>query len=687
MATITVTPNPAVKGTTVDIDGSGFDPKIKFALTTVDVTGVEVGQATNTNRPRRDGTFKVGINVPPLVGASKVRAYQNCIKVAEAEVSVVDVSTPPQPPVGGTRNFYIAPTGNDTTGNGSIGSPWASISKFIALPPIPGDTLYCRGGTYTASGNRGQYIWGISGTASMPITIRNYVGETPIFDGQNSGSHFIISSNSNTSGDRRGGTGTRYWIFDGLKILNYAPTSSAILVNGNWTDADSVVQGNWIVRNCHIKLVVNSNGISTHGFYIGGGSANNLVEDNIFEGPYIQGVNQVTGAGIHQYHWPSGAGNIIRRNVIKGWEEGIQLWDEQTPRTLSGSFLHNTFINCANNIDARYHGSITIRDNAGETGDNANIVDSNASYTTADHNFWGQTFDSNYKLVAGSSGIKAASDGTDAGAIQSSIQPSGTVSRLTSSDTKAAFLAQTTNMAIDVIELAGGTYTWQDVQINVDRTARPLTIRPVAGATVNFVGPATSSGQIFGLGSSTLTKYITFDGSPGAMVFKDFALASSGVFEPMGTDHCTFKYLTFQNLSRDRAWAPQPYHSWCFYISGAGSGGNDHLLIDHCTFKAPAYNRDISCMQVASSGTHGAITITNVLEMTGYDYGFYAEQPTSSLILDMWTMNNVGNLGTSIRFTAANINGSYSNIHATNSDKLLNQSTGTITNGGGNSGI
>jgi hypothetical protein len=265
----------------------------------------------------------------------------------------------------------------------------------------------------------------------------------------------------------------------------------------------------------------------------------------------------------------------------------------------------------------------------------------------------------------------------------------GTVAILTSSDTKATFLARVADMSLDAIELAAGPYSWQDVRINVDRTARPLTIRPVAGAVVNFVGPATTSGKLFILGSTSLAKYVTFDGSPGAMVFRDFALAQSGVFEPMGTDHCTFKSLTFQNIARDAAYSDQPYKSWCFYISGAGAGGNDHLLIDNCAFKAPAASRGISAIQIASSGSHGEITITNVTEMTNYDYALYAERPISALTLDAWTMTNTGNHPTpaSIRFTAASVNGTYRNIHATSSDPLVNASTGTMANGGGNTGI
>jgi hypothetical protein len=320
------------------------------------------------------------------------------------------------PPAG--PSWFIAPAGSDSTGDGTINKPWASIEKFIARPPAPGDTLYCRGGTYTDAGNRGQYIWGISGSLGSPITIAAYPGETPVFDGQSSTNHFIIASNSNTSGDRKGGTGTRYWIFDGLSILNYAPTSSAILVNGNWVDTDTTAQGNWIIRNCHIKLVVNTPGVSTHAIYIGAASANNTIENNLIEGPYAVGSNETTGAGIHQYHWPSGGGMLVQHNIIKDWQEGIQLWDEQTPRTLAGSYLHNSFLNCQTNVDARYHAALTIRDNAGESGDSYNLYDPNDSAsTTADHNFWGQSFDANYYLVAGQTGRGAASDGTDAGAL------------------------------------------------------------------------------------------------------------------------------------------------------------------------------------------------------------------------------------------------------------------------------
>lgn len=242
---------------------------------------------------------------------------------------------------------------------------------------------------------------------------------------------------------------------------------------------------------------------------------------------------------------------------------------------------------------------------------------------------------------------------------------------LSASSTQAAFLAAVADMTVDEIRLASGSYTWQAVDISMDRTARPLTIRPALGATVNFVGPATTDGSIFDLGGTGYAKWITFDGrdpngTPG-MIFRDFALASSGVFQPWGTDHCSFKYLTFQNLARDPRFAPHPYNAWCFYIAGPYGRGNTNLLIDHCWFKAPAVSRDIGCMQVASSGSHGLITVTNVLELTNYNFAFYAEQPCQ-LALDTWTMVNSGNPGPNKSIDligAVAISGSITNIAGT----------------------
>jgi hypothetical protein len=74
--------------------------------------------------------------------------------------------------------IYIAPTGNDTSGNGSIGSPYFTLIKAWSVVSA-GDTIYCRGGTYAYDDD--QNMTNKSGTAGGRIKVWAYPGEQPIF--------------------------------------------------------------------------------------------------------------------------------------------------------------------------------------------------------------------------------------------------------------------------------------------------------------------------------------------------------------------------------------------------------------------------------------------------------------------------------------------------------------------------
>ncbi len=78
--------------------------------------------------------------------------------------------------------FFVATTGNDTTGDGSIGNPWATIGKFHTAQANPGDTCYMRGGTYTFATRN---VLTKDGTNGSPIRLFAYPGETPLLDGIN----------------------------------------------------------------------------------------------------------------------------------------------------------------------------------------------------------------------------------------------------------------------------------------------------------------------------------------------------------------------------------------------------------------------------------------------------------------------------------------------------------------------
>ncbi|HEX6427462.1 MAG TPA: hypothetical protein VF008_07235, partial [Niastella sp.] len=92
-------------------------------------------------------------------------------------------------------NYYVALTGNDTTGSGSLVKPWRTIKRAIDLAGVnytysPSKlinapvTVHLRNGTHKPTGS-GLYIDPSRGTNGQWFTIKNYPGESPVVDGSN----------------------------------------------------------------------------------------------------------------------------------------------------------------------------------------------------------------------------------------------------------------------------------------------------------------------------------------------------------------------------------------------------------------------------------------------------------------------------------------------------------------------
>lgn len=81
--------------------------------------------------------------------------------------------------------YYIAPTGNDETGDGTMDNPWYNLQKAVNAA-VAGDVIICRGGRYsptmTDSSGKTTIRLKHSGRADAMITIRNAEGEEPVFD-------------------------------------------------------------------------------------------------------------------------------------------------------------------------------------------------------------------------------------------------------------------------------------------------------------------------------------------------------------------------------------------------------------------------------------------------------------------------------------------------------------------------
>ncbi|MBP7175081.1 MAG: right-handed parallel beta-helix repeat-containing protein [Thermoclostridium sp.] len=145
------------------------------------------------------------------------------------------------------QEYYVSPSGNDTSGNGSFENPWKTINfGFNILEP--GDKLILRSGVYgpetypgygdVGDGN-GNKCMGIplqkKGTATKPYVIENHTGERPVLDQGYQGTGF------NTA------WGTAYVTIRGLEIRNCMWWG--VGQQGNKT-AEGV-----IVENCYIHHI------------------------------------------------------------------------------------------------------------------------------------------------------------------------------------------------------------------------------------------------------------------------------------------------------------------------------------------------------------------------------------------------------------------------------------------------
>ena len=116
------------------------------------------------------------------------------------------------------HELYIAPNGDDQTGDGTKEHPWFNLQYAIDRA-VPGDHIVCRGGVYkpTMKKDGTKYTVRItsSGTAEKPIIIRSYEDEKPVFD-------FEQQLIDQSVGDRGVLMQGDYWWLFGLHITHAA---------------------------------------------------------------------------------------------------------------------------------------------------------------------------------------------------------------------------------------------------------------------------------------------------------------------------------------------------------------------------------------------------------------------------------------------------------------------------------
>lgn len=236
------------------------------------------------------------------------------------------------PAPSGDQVYVSYATGNDTTGNGTIGNPWKTINKARDTIGATGIiNLRYDSGTAHRPLSTERWTWQKTATAGSPITIRTYPGDSPNYiTGANmavmqgefiaggsgstnySGLRFEDIDISNTPGTARGGVG----IF-GFKAENFSDVEvtrcrihdtieSATHFVGS---VDAIRTENWHMHHC---LIYNAG--TTHASAI-----------NHDHGAYLENchLGQIYNCVFYDCHYgtcvqffPRGASNICAYNTM-----------------------------------------------------------------------------------------------------------------------------------------------------------------------------------------------------------------------------------------------------------------------------------------------------------------------------------------------------------------------------------
>ena len=168
--------------------------------------------------------------------------------------------------------YYVAGSGNDSTGNGSSGNPWRSLGKGHQQAG-PGDTVIVRNGTYEE-----QLV-----ITKANMTWRADAGHTPVVNGRY---HIGLMSGGNTI--------TQSSTLPRIDSANYLPPGAngkagLITINGAGVTVDGFVAqnssgsgilinaANVTVKNCTTYFTYSSGILSNPGSKVGG----LLIENNV----------------------------------------------------------------------------------------------------------------------------------------------------------------------------------------------------------------------------------------------------------------------------------------------------------------------------------------------------------------------------------------------------------------------